>query len=305
MAHSQTFQRIEPFSRQCDFDIWLKKFELFLKIGKVDADSKIDILLTNLEISIFETVVTTFPKTCEYDKVVSFLKERYSTQDKYLNRLEFFNVSYSGSYDEYAGKLQTLFKNFTGNALREEILIAKFLTTVPKALGAELRVRRPETLSECVKICNSLGSSLQAPLSTAAITHSNKPRFQSHRPSSSNSNGGTSNSKKCFRCGSSTHLASDVKCPAKNAACNFCKKVGHFESVCTAKQRSEHSSNKGPNKHGKSVNVVSFKSDYSAPTVTKSHIDLTLSTDYGHHLCHSFLVDSGSDVCTLPLSVYE
>lgn len=305
MAHSQTFQRIEPFSRQCDFDIWLKKFELFLKIGKVDADSKIDILLTNLDISIFETVVTTFPKTCEYDKVVNFLKERYSTQDKYLNRLEFFNVTYSGSYDEYAGKLQTLFKNFSGNALREEILIAKFLTTVPKALSAELRVRRPETLSECVRICNSLGSSLQASLSTAAVTHASKPRFQAQKPNVLNSN--VSNAKKCFRCGSSTHLASDVKCPAKNASCNFCRKVGHFASVCTTKQRSEHSSNKESNKaqHGRNINVVSFKSDYSAPTVAKSHIDATLFTNSGCHFNQSFLVDSGSDVCTLPLAVYE
>ena len=92
----------------------LIKFEHFLKIGKVDADSKIDILLTNLDISIFETVVTTFRKTCVYDKVVNFLKEKYSTQDKktYLNRLECFNVTYSGSYDEYTGKLQTLFKIF-------------------------------------------------------------------------------------------------------------------------------------------------------------------------------------------------
>lgn len=85
MAHSQTFKRFEPFSRQCNFDrpsTWWKKFELFLKIGKVDADNKMDILFTNLDISIFETVVTRFPKISEYDKIVSFLKERHPTQDK-------------------------------------------------------------------------------------------------------------------------------------------------------------------------------------------------------------------------------
>lgn len=67
----------------------VKKLELVLKIGKIEDDNKIDqaYLLTNLDMPIFELVVTTYLDTCDYDRVINFLKERYSTHDKFLNRL--------------------------------------------------------------------------------------------------------------------------------------------------------------------------------------------------------------------------
>lgn len=37
-----SIHRIEPFTKQCNFVIWLKKFELILKIGKVEESQKID-----------------------------------------------------------------------------------------------------------------------------------------------------------------------------------------------------------------------------------------------------------------------
>ncbi|ABQ51957.1 hypothetical protein SlGVgp014 [Spodoptera litura granulovirus] len=36
--------------------------------------------------------------------------------------------------------------------------------------------------------------------------------------------------KKCFRCGEEFHNIS--KCPAKNVTCVYCKKIGHFMSMC-------------------------------------------------------------------------
>ena len=295
-------QRIEPFSRQCDFDVWLKKFEIILRVSKINSDDKLDCLLANLDMPIFEAVITYFPKSYDYDKVVKFLHDRFSTQDKFLNRIEFFETTYSGSYDEYAGKLQSLFKNFNGNSLREEILIGKFLTSIPKALSCELRIRRPETLTECIQICNSLGT-LNVPLTTAVISHRAKPE------SDRLPNRGT-NSRKCYRCGSSNHIASDSKCPAINAACNFCKKVGHFASVCSAKLRSEETHNKRSFSHtspsNNELNAVSFQSAYSDTTVTKSYIDVVLTSDLdGSRFTQSFLVDTGSDVCTLPFGVYK
>ena len=41
--------------------------------------------------------------------------------------------------------------------------------------------------------------------------------------------------KKCFRCGSSKHLAPN--CKHKNDTCRYCHKKGHFEKVCFKKQR--------------------------------------------------------------------
>ena len=297
MATNSSVSRIEIFARQCDFTIWLRKFELILKIGKIQDDEKIDFLLTNLDLPIFESILTTFINPT-YTEAVSFLEARYSTQDKFLDRLEFFNISYSGTFDEYAAKLQTLYENFNSTTIREEILISKFLATIPRHLSTELRIRRPETLSECVQICNSLQMN-KLPLSAAAINSDSKPLPQKHTYSST---------RKCFRCGSNSHLASDSKCPAKSAQCNFCRKMGHFASVCTSKQNSNtYRSNQG-NKNQNSnlkVNTTSFVSEYTNPEVSKSYIDVIIGSKSGQRFQQSFLVDTGSDVCTLPFNIYK
>ncbi len=40
----------------------------------------------------------------------------------------------------------------------------------------------------------------------------------------------------CGRCGRNAHQKDQV-CPAKDATCNFCKKKGHFKSVCRRKNQ--------------------------------------------------------------------
>ncbi|KAJ1153305.1 hypothetical protein NDU88_006066 [Pleurodeles waltl] len=52
---------------------------------------------------------------------------------------------------------------------------------------------------------------------------------KSNKKSSSNS---SSNKMTCYRCGSSTHLASSRGCPAIGKTCKGCGKVGHFLKVC-------------------------------------------------------------------------
>ena len=113
-----------------------------------------------------------------------------------------------------------LFENFSTASLREDLLIAKFLTTIPKLLSSELRIRRPKSLSECVKICNSLHY-VQTPLTTAVVTQSRNKFSTNKQVSTKNTN--VSTLRKCYRCGSNSHVASESKCAAKNAQCNFCK----------------------------------------------------------------------------------
>ena len=49
----------------------------------------------------------------------------------------------------------------------------------------------------------------------------------------SNSSFSNNRSVRCFRCGNSAdHVANFKNCPAKNAKCRFCSKVGHFQSQC-------------------------------------------------------------------------
>lgn len=301
---SSPMQRIEPFFKQCDFSIWLKKFELICKMAKIDPTSQVDFLMTNLDLSIFEAVVSAFPGTLVYNDVVSFLENRYSSQDKFLNRLEFFTTSHTGTYDEYASRLQTLYSNFDNSNMKEEILVAKFLSTLPKSTSTELRIRRPKTLNECVQICNSLNSSNTQLVAAAVSQNKRKPVHNSNdRPSNSHN-------KKCFRCGSSSHVASDTKCPARNATCNYCKKDGHFASVCNAKNSSDRSSK--PNfQKSFSINMNNLQNTGNFSSVNSIHSSvvskpfLTIEVASDHSKVPvTFLLDTGSDVSILPYSYY-
>ena len=41
---------------------------------------------------------------------------------------------------------------------------------------------------------------------------------------------------KCMRCGKQEHQKGQ-RCPAKNAKCKACHKIGHFHKVCQSKKR--------------------------------------------------------------------
>ncbi len=47
---------------------------------------------------------------------------------------------------------------------------------------------------------------------------------------------------KCRGCGSGNHRSYDGSCPAKGAECRFCHRLGHYESVCITKQKSQMAS---------------------------------------------------------------
>ena len=59
---------------------------------------------------------------------------------------------------------------------------------------------------------------------------SKTPRRQSHHSTQVNAD------THCFNCGNEKHARE--KCPAKNAKCHFCHRIGHYESFCKSKQKS-------------------------------------------------------------------
>lgn len=56
------------------------------------------------------------------------------------------------------------------------------------------------------------------------------------KPLAKFNNSNNKNHQKCYRCGSAKHYAG-VKCPATDAMCHSCNKVGHFARVCLKKRR--------------------------------------------------------------------
>ena len=48
--------------------------------------------------------------------------------------------------------------------------------------------------------------------------------------------------EKCIRCGKQEHQLGQ-RCPAKNAKCKDCHKIGHFHCVCQSKKRGKQRAN--------------------------------------------------------------
>ncbi|MEL7309057.1 MAG: hypothetical protein AAGK05_15125, partial [Pseudomonadota bacterium] len=110
--------------------------------------------------------------------------------------------------------------------------------------------------------------------------HSNSHNFSAN-PKNKSSHDQTN--KKCYRCGSNSHLASDSRCPAKNATCNFCKKTGHFSSVCSSKKNSSsnNSSSSQNSQNRNSVNMNILQTDSNVATANKPYATIELSTNRG------------------------
>ena len=221
--------RPDKFCNQCDVKTWFQQFELFIGLSKTPEADKRDVLLTYLDIEIFQAVTAASKASCKYEEVKTFLLDRYSTTDIYMERLTFFEKKYSMPVESYAAQLNSCLDCFTQDiaTIREELLVAKIISCAPRHVAGELRLRRPSSVSECVRIVNSLESSKDT-YSCSAI---NKPVHRSTSKPKPTSN------LLCFRCGSENHLANDAKCPAKDVTCRTCKKKGHFAAVCKSNVR--------------------------------------------------------------------
>ena len=64
-----------------------------------------------------------------------------------------------------------------------------------------------------------------------------KQRFHSRKPQYEDKQRKNPDGKKCYRCGSDTHLANSKFCRAKNSICRKCKIRGHWDAVCRSGTR--------------------------------------------------------------------
>ena len=98
--------RPEKFSGNENITTWFIQFELFLQLSKVIDDDKGNILLTYLELPIFQAVISgTINDHRTYNDVKKFLIGRYGTTDNYLNRIGFFEKKYYNPTESYAAEL--------------------------------------------------------------------------------------------------------------------------------------------------------------------------------------------------------
>ncbi|XP_064469773.1 uncharacterized protein K02A2.6-like [Ornithodoros turicata] len=105
----------------------------------------------------------------------------------------------------------------------------------------------------------------------------------------------------CYRCGSTSHLANNEKCPARQQRCRKCHKLGHFQVMCQSRKNADDKNVRYC--HGEDTT----KNDYEILKVNKDrlsnggiYVNVIIS---GTTL--NFLVDTGSTVSLIPENVYK
>jgi len=70
-------------------------------------------------------------------------------------------------------------------------------------------------------------------------------------------------SGKCYRCGAVRHMGNS-KCPAIDAVCRLCNKMGHFGRVCLAKRKEGKSNHQNEFKRGfkRDINRIEDEEDW-------------------------------------------
>ena len=115
------------------------------------------------------------------------------------------------------------------------------------------------------------------------------------------------NQRKCYRCGGESHLASDPKCPARDKACNSCKKIGHYGKMCRSRNqhgKSEPQEYRDRNQRCNNVNestadacsVTILSTDDSNSRQTKIFSSLKVN-----NCTFSGIIDTGASVSIFPL----
>ena len=125
--------------------------------------------------------------------------------------------------------------------------------------------------------------------------HRNDSRFAPKQYETTNPSAG----KKCYRCGSSSHLANSSSCPAKSVTCNKCHKTGHYGKVCKSMPASTV-------KEVSDVTVLSIGIENENDIQTnKLWCNVSLQAACGTSVNTKLPIDTGSAVSIIPQCFYE
>ena len=148
------------------------------------------------------------------------------------------------------------FGELESDMLRDQIVEKVHNLQIQERLleDAELTLAKALEIARAMESAFDIANSMHLP----STVHSSDSTASISNPSTSTTDSGFSanmvadtvsdsevhiHSRYCYRCGSPEHLADFPFCPAKDATCIYCKKVGHSVNVCLSAQKSSSSRN--------------------------------------------------------------
>ena len=171
--------------------------------------------------------------------------------------------------------------------LESDLNLAKATTL---ALQIETGIRNADVLSD-----NTAAAPVRA-IHSHSQTRNNRPREKKKlAPRTAPATAPNADKRRsCYRCGSTSHLANKPSCPATKATCNSCGKMGHFAKVCRSGQREvrEVLINE--------LTVLYMNDAVQDKILCTVHVD---ANEHSHDV--ELIVDTGSSVSILPVSIYQ
>lgn len=250
----QTLFSIETYDTTKKFDRWLMRLESAFKVFGVPETKKAAYLLHYMGPDAYDVLCDKLspelPSNKTYDQLVKTMKQHYNIEP--LEIAEIFRFLQrkqreGETVQDYLTALQRLattcnFGDYLKKALRNQFVFGLLAQNIQGRLLEEKKL----TIERAVEIAVSMETSAR---NAAQLHHSGTGNvFNVHDKGSKgfkNQHSKTQNQRhynnnehktdfKCFRCGSTKHLAN--ACTGKNLKCTKCNQKGHLAQVCMKKK---------------------------------------------------------------------
>ena len=223
---------------------WHRTFNNFIgSLSEENQNNKQELLINYVSPTVYEFI----SESATYEDSIKILNDLYDKPKNIIfsrHLLATCKQETGQSLDQFLQKLKSLakdceFKNATAQQIRDDAIRDSFISgLVSNNVRQRLLENDSLDLQKAFDMARSLELAQQQSLSyhspntcgAAAETESNPDEGQ--EPDKSSLSAATG---KCFFCGYGRHPRE--KCPARDAECKNCGKIGHYSRACKSKSR--------------------------------------------------------------------
>ncbi|XP_064488339.1 uncharacterized protein LOC135400436 [Ornithodoros turicata] len=209
---------------------------LIYVMGDKAEDVLLSLTLSEADMTIYETVVAAFDKHFVVKRNITYERAKFRSQKEGEPVEEFIT-------DLHALAEHCKFGSLRDELIRDRIVVGVKYRVLPEKmqLNPDLTLEKATTMARQTETVKKQQASMQlGPENKVQRVKSSKLLVQKsaagHAHKSATNNGRTGHSANsrsgnfCRKCGRSPHRRDS--CPARNAKCNNCNKMGHYSRVC-------------------------------------------------------------------------
>ena len=274
---------------------WKRTFDFFLEsLPDSPSPNKLATLVIFVGPSVYELIA----ESADYDNAITILESVYDKPKNEVFARHLLSCCKQGpgeTLDQYLQKLKTLakdcnFRAYTAEVHKNEAIRDAFISglispTIRQRLleKTKLDLDTAYENARTLEMAEKQSLSYRSDIITAAAVNETQNQLEQHNQLESFDGTAAAGftDEKCFFCGYKKHPRS--KCPAREATCKKCSKIGHFAKVCMSTEKTRKSFN------ALSSDLAASHTASAINNLKKAQIDV-----YVHNVKLKALVDTGS-----------